>query len=161
MKGKIIIIADQSGSISESGKSNIEMNAIRAVRAWCMRNDAQTEIYTWNRTVERALTGLEPCSGSADPAVLEQFCEKLPSGSSVLLLSDGAFPSEEDAREICRAAEKLHLFPVAVGADADRKNLRRISGWLESDARVYEAAEVLDAVRRLSFWWAVEAEKCD
>lgn len=161
MKRKIIIIVDRSGSISESGKSNIEMNAIRAVWAWCMRNNAQTEIHSWSRTVKPALTGLVRCSGSADPVTLEQFCGKLPSGSSVLLLSDGSFPKDEDAREIGRAAEKLHLFPVAVGADADRMNLRRISGWMESDARVYEAAEVLDAVRRLSFWWAVEAEKCD
>lgn len=161
MKGKIIIIADRSGSISESGKSEIEMNAIRAVRTWCVRNNAQTEIYAWRGTVKRALTGLVPCSGSADPAALEQFCGELPSGSSVLLLSDGSFTRDENAREICRAAEKLYLFPVAVGADADRENLRRISGWLESDARVYEAAEVLDAVRKLSFRWAVEAGECD
>ena len=161
MKEKIIIIADRSGSISESGKSEIEMNAIRAVRAWCMRNDAQTEIYEWSGIMKQALTGFAPCSGSADPAALEQFCRKLPSGSSVLLLSDGSFTSDENAREICRAAEKLHLFPVAVGADADRENLRRISGWTESNARVYEAAEVLDAVRKLSFRLAVEAGECD
>ena len=158
MKEKIIIIADRSGSISESGKSEIEMNAIRAVRAWCMRNDAQTEIYAWSGTMKQALTA---CSGSADPAALEQFCRELPSGSSVLLLSVGSFTRDENAREICRAAEELHLFPVAVGADADRENLRRISGWTESNARVYEAAEVLDAVRKLSFRLAVEAGECD
>ena len=54
MKAKIIIVADRSGSMDEAGKSDIELNAIRAVRAWCRQNDVETELFAWGKTVEPA-----------------------------------------------------------------------------------------------------------
>lgn len=157
MEDKIIIVADRSGSMSEAGKSSIELNAIRAARAWCRRQGLLAEVYAWGETVEPRFT---PCSGSAQADALEQFCRELPPRSSILLLSDGAFRDSQNAMRIREAAENSYLIPVAVGADYDRQNLREISGCLESDAGIYEASEVLDALRCLSFRRAMEANGC-
>lgn len=157
MKEKIIMIADRSGSMNEAGKSDIELNAIRAVRAWCRQRGIETEVFAWGETVESAVSSFAPCEGSADLAALEQFCKKLPPHSGVLLLSDGVFG------EMCSVAQPatgLHLIPVAIGADHDRQNLRSLSGWEESDAGVYDAYEILDAARDLTLRWAMEKDIC-
>lgn len=158
MEDKIIIVADRSGSMSEAGKSSVELNAIRAARAWCRRQGLLAEVYAWGGTVERRFA---PCGGSAQADALEQFCRELPPRSSILLLSDGAFQDSQDVMRIRKAAESSYLVPVAVGADCDRQNLREISDCLESGAGIYEASEVLDALRCLLFRRAMEVNGCD
>lgn len=157
MKAKIIIVADRSGSMDEAGKSDIELNAIRAIRAWCRQNDVETEIFAWGKTVEPAVSSFASCEGCADIEALEQFCRELPPHSCVLLLSDGVFQEECSAAQ---AAAGSYLIPVAVGADHDRESLRSLSGWEASDAGVYDAYEILDAVRDLMLRRAMEADPC-
>jgi hypothetical protein len=150
----LYVVADCSGSMSESGKARVlsyllahvaQCVRLRHLPAWCAGVDA----IAWTATVqvlplplEKDLPQLHP-EGRADATALMAALEARKKDSRqplrILLLSDGGIGHADQKRwQAWRAVFQVDVRAVAVGADASRPALEALAG----KGQVFDAEDI-------------------
>lgn len=132
------VLADMSGSIAELGKRRTAINLVHAVK-WL---DHSAEIFAWQDTIMQAqdLEAVKP-AGKSDVHVLYDFITNS-KHTRFLLISDGNFAPAVKLKPSGKLIRTL-----ALGADADLRNLQKLS----TNDTVYLAENVRAAFDSASY----------
>ena len=147
----IYVIADCSGSFAELGKCDLQRLLLHTISGIGTTEEFDAfafHLYTWSDRLLEYQDGKRlSAGGRGDPGAFLEFLKSLQAPSRILFMSDGAFGQTTSAikREIKRRGD---LFLVlAVGADADQEDLRKLT----ADQRVFRPSEIIAAMKTLCY----------